>query len=215
MEDYLQRNFDEKSWTVVSARKKRSLSNHNITDLPVKQGTPQEPDPSPTESAIKNEQMYNSFYSNTNEKISEPCWFFNNGGCRHKDGSEKNANECKYLHIYSENVKRPPHLSTKKPCDKFNLEGECNWGDNCKYSHRTLTTDEWEKYYPEVPFTLKTSFIHQKQVLETTISDIEEHIKVMEFKQDGMSTDIQYIGQGLQKCLRTLQILMEKMNMKI
>ncbi len=139
------------------------------------------------------------------DKISEPCWFYNNGGCRHKDGTEKTAEECKYLHLYSENVKRPPHLSTRKPCDKYNLEGECKWHDNCKYSHRNLTPEEWSRFYPGIPYTLKTN-VQKRLQIENKISDLEGKMRVIEFKQDGISKDVQQIGQTLQQLLRrTLQ----------
>ena len=100
-------------------------------------------------------------------KIQEPCWFYNNGGCRNKDGSEKCAENCKYLHVYSDNLKRPSHLNNKKPCDKFNIDGECKWNDNCKYSHRTLTNEEWSKYYPTIPFMLRKNI--QKKVNRTIL----------------------------------------------
>lgn len=189
-------------WTVVG-RKKRILSN---IEKEMEAMFPDKIAETPSPAIVEESPTFRE----NSEKISEPCWFFNNGGCKHKDGSEKTADECKYLHIYSENVKRPPHLSTKKPCDKYNLEGECNWGDNCKYSHRSLTTDEWARYYPQIPFSLKTNITLQKKVVETKVSDIEERIKVMEFKQDGMSKEIQYIMQGVQKCIRNLQLLMER-----
>ena len=138
-------------------------------------------------------------------KISEPCWFYNNGGCRHKDGTEKTAEECKYLHLYSDNVKRPPHLNTRKPCDKYNLEGECKWHDNCKYSHRNLTPEEWSRFYPGIPYTLKTN-VQKRLQIESKISDLEGKMRVIEFKQDGISKDVQQIGQTLQQLLRrTLQ----------
>lgn len=202
--------MNQEPWTVV-ARKKRfpqdqdydenGLYEHSSEEFMIQTiGEYSSPNPTGGE-----EQ-----YQENPEKITEPCWFFNNGGCKHKDGSQKTGDECKYLHIYSENVKRPPHLSTKKPCDKYNLEGECTWGDNCKYSHRSLTTDEWSKYYPTIPFSLKTNLHLQKKILETKVNDIEERIKVMEFKQDGMSKEIQYIMQGVQKCIKNLQSLMER-----
>jgi len=194
-DDIRHSRFDVNSWTIVGNRRKRSMSNHNIKEL--------------SNSGEQNSPQLLSPCTKDSEKISEPCWFFNNGGCRNKDGSEKIAEDCKYLHIYSENVKRPPHLSTKKPCDKFNLENDCIWGDNCKYSHRSLSPDEWDKFYPDIPFALKTNITFQKKLLETKVNDIEEHIKVVEFKQDGMTKDIQYIGQGVHKCLRNIQALME------
>ncbi len=148
------------------------------------------------------------------DKISEPCWFYNNGGCRHKDGTEKTAEECKYLHLYSENVQRPPHLSTRKPCDKFNLEGECKWHDNCKYSHRNLTPEEWSRFYPGIPYTLKTN-IQKRLEIESNIQDLEGRMRVMEFKQDGISKDVQQFGHNLQQCFRKIQTLFDKINEKL
>nr|QBK87601.1 MAG: hypothetical protein LCMAC201_05140 [Marseillevirus LCMAC201] len=144
------------------------------------------------------------------DKISEPCWFYNNGGCRHKDGTEKTSEECKYLHIYSENVKRPPHLSTRKPCDKFNLEGECKWHDGCKYSHRNLTPEEWSRFYPEIPYTLKTN-IQKRLQIESNIQDLEGKMRVMEFKHSGISKDVQQIGYNLQQCFHKIQIILDKL----
>lgn len=135
------------------------------------------------------------------DKISEPCWFYNNGGCRHKDGAEKTAAECKYLHQYSTNVKRPPHLNVKKPCDKYNLEGECKWHDNCKYSHRNLSPEEWSRYYPGIPYTLKTN-VQKRLEIENRIEEIENRVRIMEFKQDGISKDVQQIGKYVQELLR-------------
>ena len=116
-----------------------------------------------------------------NSKINEPCWFYNNGGCYHKNGTIKDSSECKYLHVFSNSVKRPPHLSSSKPCDKFNLEGDCKWNDQCKYSHRNLNEEEWNKYYPSVPYTLKQN-IHKRQLLELRIQDLENKFKILEFK---------------------------------
>lgn len=151
-----------------------------------------------------NAELLNNTFERSNDKISEPCWFYNNGGCRHKDGTEKTAEECKYMHLYSENVKRPPHLSTKKPCDKYNLEGECKWHDNCKYSHRNLTPDEWSRFYPGIPYTLKTN-VQKRLLIENRLADLEGKMRVIEFKQDGISRDVQQIGQTLHQLLRHLE----------
>ena len=123
-------------------------------------------------------------------KINQPCWFFNNGGCRNKDGSTKDANDCKYLHVYSDDVNRPPHLNTKKPCDKYNLEGECPWFEGCKYSHRNLSPDEWSLHYPGIPYTLRTN-IQKRLLQENKIQDMEGRLKVLEFKQNGITRDFQ------------------------
>jgi len=132
------------------------------------------------------------------KKIISPCWFFNNGGCKHKDGTEKKADECKYLHIISENLTRPPHLSIKKPCDKFNLEGECKWGDDCKYSHRILTPEEWELTYPTIPFNIKKN-MQKKAQFDNKLLDIEARLKILEFKQEGIVKDLQEFIQLFQE----------------
>lgn len=133
-------------------------------------------------------------------KISEPCWFFNNGGCRNKDGSEKTDQECKYMHYHLENVKRPSHLSIRKPCDKYNLEGECRWHESCKYSHRNLSPEEWSRYYPGIPYTLKTN-IQKRLEMENKIIDLEGKLRVIEYKQECISDEVQKIGKSLKKLL--------------
>ena len=142
-------------------------------------------------------------------KITEPCWFFNNGGCKHKDGTDKSADECKYQHIMSDNVRRPPHLATRKPCDKFNLEGDCRWGENCKYSHRSLTPEEWSRFYPDTPFSLKNN-IQKRLQMEHRMENMEEKIRYMETRHEGMSRDIQLIGQMLQKYIRQQMVSHDK-----
>lgn len=163
------KNEDNTNWITVENKKKKNNDIEKQTLI----------------SEVKDDSL--------NGKIIEPCWFYNNGGCKNKDGTEKTSKECKYLHIYSENVKRPPHLCIKKPCDKFNLEGECKWQDNCKYSHRNLTSEEWGKLYPEIPYTLKNN-IQKRQNLENRIYDLECRIKILEFKQEGLSRDIGFSG---------------------
>jgi len=147
-------------------------------------------------------------------KIQEPCWFYNNGGCKHKDGTEKLDSECKYLHILSENVKRPPHLGLKKPCDKYNLEGECKWIEVCKYSHRHLTAEEWSIYYPEIPYSLKTNLQRLIQI-ESTLIELERRVKILEFKQEGMSRDIVFIKKVLGDNLNKLDLLLSGSSLNI
>lgn len=113
---------------------------------------------------------------NNKIKINEPCWFYNTGGCKNPDGSEKLEEDCKYQHTYSDNVKKPIHLTVIKPCDKFNLEGTCKWDENCKYSHRTLTETEWKQFYHGIPY--------QGKLQSNTIKDIgiESKIKILYHK---------------------------------
>jgi hypothetical protein len=146
----------------------------------------------------------NSVWFNKIEK-NEPCWFYNNGGCKNKDGSNKSALECKYNHIYTNDSKKPAYLNVKKPCDKYNLEGDCKWGDNCKYNHRNLPVDEWSRYYPGIPYTLKTN-IQKRQLLESKIEDLEKTISSLEIKQDAMTNDLQVLGQTIQQLVRKILI---------
>ena len=153
---------------------------------------------------VTNKKRIMEAWSSPSEKILEPCWFYNNGGCRNKDGTIKPDNECKYLHIYSEKAKKPVHVNMNKPCDKYNLEGECKWFNECKYSHRDLTSEEWSKYYPGVPFTIKTNM--QKRVqFEQRMTELENNIETIHCKQDGISRDVQILGQQLKQLLRTLK----------
>lgn len=152
---------EENAWTLVTGKRRKQYYE------PEKEILPDKNPPKPS------------------DKISEPCWFFNTGGCRHKDGTEKGAHECKYLHIISSSVKRPPHLNNRKPCDKFNLEGICYWNNNCKYSHRNLTAEEWSKYYPGIPHTLKNN-INKRNILEAKLGELESRIKILEYKISSM-----------------------------
>ena len=134
-------------------------------------------------------------------KIQEPCWFYNNGKCRHKNGVEKTDEECKYLHVYTENIKRPIHLCINKPCDKYHMEGECLWTDNCKYSHKPLTQEEWYKYYPTIPFGVSSN-VTKRLKLEEQVHEIDERIKILEYKQKGISNDIKQLETTLQQFMK-------------
>lgn len=137
-------------------------------------------------------------------KIPEPCWFYNNGGCRNKDGTDKVSDECKYIHMYSDGVKRPPHLNSKKPCDRFNLEGDCRWYDSCKYSHRNLTPEEWIRHYPGIPYTLKTHT--QKRVeIENKLMNLSGRIQILEFKQDGIYNDVKQLESYVRQLINKIQ----------
>ncbi len=127
------------------------------------------------------------------EKINEPCWFYNTIGCKNKDGSEKSDKECKYLHIKSTNVKRPTHLIIKRPCDKYNLEGSCKWGECCKYSHKPLEEEDWSKYYPNIPFSVRIN-IQKRQVVENRLMELESRIKILEYKIKCMDEYIENIS---------------------
>ncbi len=189
----MSRNYTtgDTSWTVVSNKKKKSYIEERPT---IDYHTPN-----------NNNNQYQTLQ--VIDKISEPCWFYNNGGCHHKDGTEKTAEECKYLHNYSDNVKRPPHLCTKKPCDKYNLEGECKWHDNCKYSHRNLSPEEWSRFYPGMPYTLRTN-VQKRLQIESNLQDLEGRMRIIEFKQDGMSRDVQQLGISLQQYVHNLHRLL-------
>lgn len=126
------------------------------------------------------------------EKIMEPCWFYNNGGCRHKNGSNKAENECKYLHVFNNNTKKPVHLEKRKPCDKYNLEGDCKWYENCKYSHEDLTPREWSQFYPDIPYSLHTN-IYKRIEMENEIKDIKNRLSILEYKQMGLIDEIKQL----------------------
>ena len=119
------------------------------------------------------------------EKIKSPCWYYNTGGCRNKDGTSKNEEDCKYLHVYSPHIQRPQHISPNKPCDKYNLEGYCKWGEYCKYLHKNLSQDEWETYYPGIPYALKLNS-QKRQMLEIKIGELESRINILEYKLKSM-----------------------------
>jgi len=163
------------------------LSNDNIYSyLECKKCTEQEEQPplenQPTEDELSWVEVVRK---KRNLKINEPCWFYNNGGCRHKDGTPKDSSECKYIHVFSNNVTRPAHLNSSKPCDKYNLEGSCRWNDQCKYSHRNLTEEEWKEVYPGVPYDLKTN-IQKREFLEAKIQELESKLKIFEYKLNSM-----------------------------
>lgn len=84
---------------------------------------------------------------------------------------------------YQNNYRRPCY----KPCDKFNLEGYCRWGDRCKYSHKDLTQQEWEMFYPTVPFSIKISN-HDKRIYDSKYRELEGRLKVLEYKMKCMDT---------------------------
>lgn len=84
---------------------------------------------------------------------------------------------------YQNNFRRPCY----KPCDKFNLEGYCRWGDRCKYSHKDLSQQEWELFYPTIPFSIKISN-HDKRVYDSKYRELEGKLKVLEYKMKCMDT---------------------------
>lgn len=150
---------------------------------------------------VQSKKKREDFLANfDNEKIQEPCWFYNNGGCRNKDGTPKQEIDCKYLHNFIDFVKRPPHLMVKKPCDRFNLVGDCIWNDSCKYSHRDLTSEEWYKFYPEIPFNIKTN-IAKRMIIENRLQELESRIKLIEFKQHGVCKDIKDLNSNMKELL--------------
>ena len=143
------------------------------------------------------------------QKIQSPCWFYNNGGCRHKNGHIKNENECKYLHIYANNVQRPPHLTSQKPCDKMNIEGVCKWRDQCKYSHRTLSESEWKEFYPDVPFMFRFH-IQRRQYLEAKVQELESKLSILEYKINAMDTYYEDKCSKLENPLKTKRVEYKK-----
>ena len=138
---------------------------------------------------LKDDEWVKVINKKRQQKIQSPCWFYNNGGCRHKNGTEKTENECKYLHIYANNVQRPSHLTSQKPCDKMNLEGVCKWKEQCKYSHRILNEEEWKEYYSDIPYIFRFH-IQRRQYLEAKVQELESKINILEYKLNSM--DIHY-----------------------
>jgi hypothetical protein len=126
-----------------------------------------------------------SLLTRKDDKINQPCWFYNTGGCKNKDGSEKKEEECRYLHIISPTITRPQHINPSRPCDKFNLEGFCKFGDYCKYSHRNLSPDEWEVFYKDIPYSLKINN-QKRQFLELKLKEMDSRINILEYKQKSM-----------------------------
>lgn len=99
------------------------------------------------------------------------------------------------MHVKSFNVKRPVHLIVKKPCDKYNLEGSCKWGECCKYSHKTLDPEEWSKYYPDLPFSVRTN-IQKRQLLENKLIELESRVKILEYKIQCMDEYVEKFGKN-------------------
>jgi len=128
---------------------------------------------------------------NLDNRINEPCWFYNNGGCRFKNGMPKSQSDCKYLHVYRRNVMRPLHLKSSKPCIKYNLYGKCSWGDNCKYSHKKL--DEVEDC---VHFARK---IVTPPDVSSRSNTITEHLHILEYKQQHIIDDITKLKTNIEK----------------
>lgn len=119
------------------------------------------------------------------QKINQPCWFFNTGGCKNKNGTDKKEEDCRYLHIISPSVTKPIHINPSKPCDKHNLEGFCKFGEYCKYSHRNLTQEEWSNFYSNIPYNLKTNN-QKRQMLELKLREMDSRINILEYKLKSM-----------------------------
>lgn len=119
------------------------------------------------------------------QKIFQPCWYYNTGGCKNKDGTDKSENDCRYLHIHSSNITRPANINPTKPCDKYNLEGFCKFNDYCKYSHRNLTQEEWDQNYPNIPYSLKQN-TQKRQMMELKQRETDSRINILEYKLKSM-----------------------------
>jgi hypothetical protein len=140
------------------------------------------------------------------DKINQPCWFYNMGGCKNKDGTEKKEDECRYLHIISPTITRPQHINPSRPCDKFNLEGFCKFGDYCKYSHKNLTPEEWEIYYKDISYTLKINN-QKRQFVELRIKEMESKINILEYKLKSMDEHYEQRVKILQEQIERIQKL--------
>jgi len=147
---------------------------------------------SPINSQFLQEETDSSIFFK--DKIKSPCWYYNTGGCKNKDGSNKKEEDCKYLHVYSPHtLQRPQHITQTKPCDKFNLEGHCKWGDYCKYLHKNLSQEEWDTFYPGIPYALKINN-QKRQMLDIKIGELESKINILEYKLKSMD---EYYEQSL------------------
>lgn len=74
-----------------------------------------------------------------------PCYFYNTGGCYHKDGSEKLQSECPFLHIKIDSpMEKPQRL--KPPCKYYHLRGWCKNPD-CIFGHVELTAQRWNQFF--------------------------------------------------------------------
>jgi len=95
-------------------------------------------------------------------KINEPCWFYNTSGCKNKDGSEKKDHECKYMHVKSNNVRKPV----------FQKRYDFSWPSQ---------TNELPEYSPTVPHIVNIT-----SGIKNSIIDLKNHIKRLETKIDDL-----------------------------
>jgi len=175
----------EKNWITVVKNPKKD----DTAKLPSPPGLP----------GLKNVENSQFFQEDSDssiffkDKIKSPCWYYNTGGCKNKDGSNKKEEDCKYLHVYSPHIQKPQHITQTKPCDKFNLEGHCKWGDYCKYLHKNLSQEEWDTFYPGIPYALKINN-QKRQMLDIKIGELESKINILEYKLKSMD---EYYEQSL------------------
>lgn len=88
---------------------------------------------------------------------SQPCFFYNTGGCFNSDGTPKHESKCKYSHIHvDEPLERPQDLL--KPCNYYHLTGYCV-NAYCQYGHVELSKHKWHKFYPDIPY-IGTGYSH-------------------------------------------------------
>jgi len=126
-------------------------------------------------------------------KIKEPCWFYNTTGCKNKDGSEKSDSDCKYMHVHVANVKKPLHIN-QKPCSKYNIDGFCKWKDSCLYSHKDLDMNEWSSQFPNIPHIVKASIGIHKVVADLEASLEKQNTEINSLKNQArqLENDLVY-----------------------
>lgn len=84
--------------------------------------------------------------NNNNNKVNRPCFFYNTGGCFHKNGFPKKDNECKYMHVKVDYpMEKGQHL--RAPCKYFHLGRMCK-NPSCMFGHTELSYEKWNWYFP-------------------------------------------------------------------
>ena len=79
-----------------------------------------------------------------------PCYFYNTGGCFHANGTVKESQECKYLHVKVDcPMEKPEHL--RPPCRFYHLRGFCIKED-CMFGHSDITEKKWKYYFGTAPW---------------------------------------------------------------
>lgn len=107
------------------------------------------------------------------------CWFYNTSVCTNKN--------CPYLHIVSDNIRKP--LKLQKPCFNYHVQKKCY--DYCKLDHFELTKDKFEHHFPKIDKTWSLDDIFYKYPIDSStscISDSESEKIVVEIIVDEIKT---------------------------